>query len=134
MALIKCSDCGTEASAQAKFCSKCGRPIPKRPVPKRSNVLAVLLALLIVGPCLLCVFTPSKPKTPEEKRLGGQFSSWDGSHYGLTRHIKEHMNDPSTYEHIDTTYADKGNHLIVETKWQTPLAPKSSTGAVSRLT
>ena len=61
------------------------------------------------------------PKTPEEARtqdLEKHFSAWDGSHNGLTKRIKESMNDPDSFEHDETTYVDKKDHLIVTTKFR----------------
>lgn len=46
-------------------------------------------------------------KTFEQKRL----SSWDGSNKKLEQYIKSRMNDPKSYEHIETRYnieTDKG--------------------------
>ncbi len=40
----------------------------------------------------------------------GQFSAWDGSHSKLESYIKEHMNDPDSYEHVETRYR------VVQTK------------------
>jgi hypothetical protein len=65
--------------------------------------------------------TPAKPKTAEgsrKERLERGFSAWDGSHRGLTKVIKESMNDPKSYEHVETRYADKGDHLIVKTTFR----------------
>lgn len=42
-----------------------------------------------------------------------QFSAWDGSHIKLTRLIKDSMNDPDSYEHVETKYWDMKDHLIV---------------------
>lgn len=53
-----------------------------------------------------------------KKRLEGGFSAWDGSHSGLTKVIKESMNDPKSYEHVDTKYWDMGDHLIVTTTFR----------------
>ena len=53
-----------------------------------------------------------------KKRLEGGFSAWDGSHSGLTKVIKEAMNDPKSYEHADTKYRDMGDHLIVTTTYR----------------
>ncbi|MDA3137373.1 hypothetical protein [Vibrio metschnikovii] len=47
-----------------------------------------------------------------------QFSSWNGSHRNLVSHIKRQMNDPSSFEHVETVYWDKGNHLIVRTTFR----------------
>ncbi len=47
-----------------------------------------------------------------------QFSSWDGSHYGLTEVIKEGMHDPKSYKHVETVYWDMGDHLVVRTTFR----------------
>jgi hypothetical protein len=53
-----------------------------------------------------------------EELIEKQFSGWDGSHRGLTEYIKKSMNDPDSYQHDETTYIDKGDHLIVYTKFR----------------
>lgn len=50
-----------------------------------------------------------------EKEL---FSAWDGSHRGLSKFIKDNMNDPDSYEHIETKYSDQGTHLFVDMKFR----------------
>ena len=52
------------------------------------------------------------------KRIERQFSGWDGSHSGLERVIKRAMNDPDSYDHAETVYWDKGDHLIVKTTYR----------------
>ena len=52
------------------------------------------------------------------KRLKGGFSPWDGSHRGLVRIIKDSMNDPKSYEHVETKYWDMGDHLVVLTTFR----------------
>jgi hypothetical protein len=57
---------------------------------------------------------PVKELTEEEKAaiaaqerremIEKQFSAWNGSHLGLTRFIKDHMNDPKSYDHVETVY------------------------------
>lgn len=53
-----------------------------------------------------------------EETIKRQFSSWDGSHRTLTKVIKDSMNDPDSYEHIETRYRDDGNSIIVITKFR----------------
>lgn len=60
-------------------------------------------------------------KTPAQKRqekIEAQFSSWDGSHRALVSYLKEHLNDPGSYQHVKTTYRDAGavgvDMLLVE--------------------
>ena len=59
----------------------------------------------------------SAPKTREE-RIETHFSAWDGSHRNLTKFIKESMNDPASYKHVETRYGDKGEYLIVVTTFR----------------
>lgn len=63
----------------------------------------------------------SKVLSPEQARveqLRQQFSAWDGSHRGVTASIKRSMNDPDSYEHVETRYSDQGSHLIVVTTFR----------------
>lgn len=59
-----------------------------------------------------------KKKLEEEAKartemIEKQFSAWDGSHIKLTRLIKDSMNDPDSYEHVETKYWDMKDHLII---------------------
>lgn len=47
-----------------------------------------------------------------------QFSDWDGSHKGLEKLIKENMPDPRSYEHVETKFIDKGDYILVFTKFR----------------
>lgn len=62
-------------------------------------------------------FLARKAKMRKEQ-LERQFSGWDGSHKELTSLIKASMNDPGSYKHVETVYWDKGDHLIVRTKFR----------------
>ncbi|MBN2789430.1 MAG: zinc ribbon domain-containing protein [Candidatus Delongbacteria bacterium] len=53
-----------------------------------------------------------------KERIEGQFSVWDGSHRNLEKLIKKSMNDPNSYEHVDTGYSDKGSYLLVQTLYR----------------
>ncbi len=59
----------------------------------------------------------SEKKNRKEK-VEKQFSSWDGSHLGLTSIIKRSMNDPDSYEHIETRFRDDGNSIFVITEFR----------------
>ena len=59
-----------------------------------------------------------RKEAAREERLEKGFSSWDGSHRGLTESIKDSMNDPGSYEHVETVYGDMGNHLVVRTTFR----------------
>lgn len=52
--------------------------------------------------------------TPERTaKIKSQFSSWDGAHKGLEKIIKDSMNDPRSYEHVESKYIDMKTYLIV---------------------
>lgn len=53
-----------------------------------------------------------------KKRIESQFSAWDGSHRNLERVIQKSMNDPDSYDHVETVYWDQGDHLIVRTTFR----------------
>lgn len=52
-----------------------------------------------------------------EQRIEKMFSHWDGSHRELERKVKEMMNDPDSYKHVETVYQDPGpSHNIINIK------------------
>lgn len=53
-----------------------------------------------------------------KEKVEKQFSAWDGSHPGLTRLIKKSMNDPDSYEHVETRFRDDGNSIFVITEFR----------------
>lgn len=59
--------------------------------------------------------TDGTPKTERQIQLEKQFSSWDGSHNTLTELIKKAMNDPDSYEHVETKYWDMKDYIVVRT-------------------
>lgn len=50
--------------------------------------------------------------------IKSQFSSWDGSHIKLTILIKNRMNDPNSFEHVNTTYRDLNDKLLITTEFR----------------
>lgn len=57
-------------------------------------------------------------KEEREELIKKQFHPYDGSHIKLEEYIKENMNDPDTYEHVQTTYKEYIDHLLVVTKFR----------------
>jgi hypothetical protein len=53
-----------------------------------------------------------------DRRIRRGFSFWSGSHRGVTDYIKKVLKDPKSYEHIETSYSDRGDHLIVKTRFR----------------
>lgn len=60
----------------------------------------------------------AEEKATRKKLIEEQFSSWDGSHLALTRYIKNHMNDPKSYQHVETRYGDRGDFIMITTKFR----------------
>ena len=51
-------------------------------------------------------------------RVKEQFSSWNGSHKNLEKYIKASMNNPKSYEHVETRYQIKDNTVMIYTKFR----------------
>lgn len=81
-------------------------------------VIVVVLAILVIGIRNAKDPIPVSPKQVRQEQIAEQFSSWDGSHPNLTKYIMKSMHDPDSYEHVETRYEDKGDYLIVATKFR----------------
>lgn len=46
--------------------------------------------------------------------INSQFSVWDGSNRYLVDLIKENLNDPKSFEHVETVYSDEGTYILVK--------------------
>ena len=56
-----------------------------------------------------------EPKTASEvrhDRIKKAFSAYDGSHRNLEDWVKRKMNDPKSYEHVETKYREVGKDSI----------------------
>mgnify|MGYP001282484131 CR=1 FL=1 len=129
MALIKCRECGREVSSSAKTCPGCGikDPQPMQPI---SAVAFVAIAILVFFLLAKALFSsppqPSPSSAPiprtavelREEKIRSGFSSWDGSHIGLEKIIKQSMHNPDSYKHVKTTYIEDGNELTVATQYR----------------
>jgi hypothetical protein len=98
----------------------------------KSNIMRnlILCALTALTVCA-CTYHPPKPPTEAEKaqqlknnafnqnREDGEnavndcFSGYDGSCTCLVKYIKDHMNDPESFEHISTKYAIRQGYYYV---------------------
>ena len=59
-----------------------------------------------------------KESAQRKLSISSGFSSWDGSHKELEKIIKGAMNDPDSYEHIETKYVDNEDYLTVVTRYR----------------
>ena len=133
--MIKCKACGNLISKTARSCPQCGRKV------RRTRLLTWIVGGVFAVIIFNIVFTSNRQdqkqeksppvsrqksskeriKSPEELRkekIERHFSLWNGSHRGLTRFIKNAMNDPRSYEHVETSYIDKGDYLKVKTTFR----------------
>lgn len=134
MALIKCPECEKEVSDKAPACPHCGAPINQakeklkkaKKEPKQYGC-GTLIVLAVVGFIIYAAVTPDAPKKPQKpktaaelrkEKIEGCFSAWDGAHRNLEKQVKAAMNDPDSYDHVETRYSDKGDHLIVSTTFR----------------
>ncbi len=61
-----------------------------------------------------------KQRIAKERRekVEKQFSAWDGSHRGVEAAIKTTMHNPKSYEHVETRFTDRGDHLTITTQFR----------------
>lgn len=57
-------------------------------------------------------------KAQQKENIDKLFSAWDGSLYSLVHYIKKSMNDPKSFDHIETRYSDNGTDLTVYMKFR----------------
>lgn len=74
--------------------------------------------VIIIGTLVSIIYFTSSEKTPtpqeaRKARIEKQFSPSDGSHINLTKLIKESMNDPESYENVNTNYIDEDSIIVV---------------------
>lgn len=84
-----------------------------------NNIVAIKFAD-IDKPETIMLLIPDEKQSVENQKIAArkekilkQFSSWDNSHKNLKRWIKDNMNDPKSFEHVKTTYTDKGDYLLI---------------------
>lgn len=82
------------------------QPEPKKKVP----AWLIIIGILLLYATMQAVFSTDKVK-PREARVKACFSAWDGAHMNLERWVKDHINDPGSYEHVETRYTDTGGNI-----------------------
>lgn len=85
---------------------------------KKGCLMLIIIVLISIIAVTKCVSKPEKKLTKKEahiQKIQKLFSAWDGSHIELTKKIKKALNDPQSYEHIETTYRDLDSTLVIST-------------------
>ncbi|HPS57934.1 MAG TPA: hypothetical protein PK514_07485 [Spirochaetota bacterium] len=108
----RCDKCGKDYYKKAKECPYCKAPNTQVPAPddpaEKKKMTAGMVAAILIGALLLAGYlydrnTSSTPVTTNNT-ASNCFSQWDGSCLEVEKAIKKTMNDPSSYEHIETRY------------------------------
>ena len=58
------------------------------------------------------------PKAVFNSWVSSQFSSWDGSCRPLVKLVKENMNDPDSFDHVETRYSVDGEVVTIIMKYR----------------
>lgn len=85
------------------------------------NRVVVVIGGVILFSMLFSSPPQTQPQTPEQARaeqIRQHFNGWSGAHEGLERLVQSELLSPDSYEHIETRYWDKSDHLIVNMKYQ----------------
>jgi hypothetical protein len=93
---------------------------------KRSNLIWLIPLLIIAAICVIPVSEEAESQTKQSKpkvltkteKIENQLSIWDGSHIELKRLIKLSMNDPKSFEHVQTRYWEYDTYIIVSTQFR----------------
>lgn len=92
---------------------------PKTTDKKRGCILLGSITIILISIfAITCDSEPEKTLTKQElhqQSIQKLFSGWNGSHIKLNEKIKESLNDPKSYEHIETTFRDMDSFLIINT-------------------
>lgn len=79
---------------------------------KNNNGCAfVMIVVLIVAVYAWCTGKSERETRIAEKPAEKCLSAWDGSHPGMVRATKDMMNDPKSFEHVETRYIDRGDEI-----------------------
>lgn len=81
---------------------------------KAKSIFSLFFVLFIIGASIAAYSSDENTNlTPREQKVQAQFSPWDGSHYALTTMIKKAMNDPDSFQHIETRVFKNGQDKII---------------------
>jgi RNA polymerase subunit RPABC4/transcription elongation factor Spt4 len=132
MDIITCKNCQQEISTSNVRCPHCGHVnhhISETQEFAGIAILVVALAAIFGGVYTACSGSDSEskatlvqsPPTPEQLRvreIAKAFDPWNGSHPTLEKFVRKNLNDPDSYQHIETKYLDKTDHIFVITKFR----------------
>lgn len=125
MALKPCRECKKDISTKAKVRPHCGRKDPHMGPLSYVGVFALLLIIIVVIAAITGSFDEETPEEAakraaeeaKQKKFGLHcLSSWDGSHRNFKDLVKNRMNDPDSFEHVETKVTPvkaNGRHVVI---------------------
>ncbi|PQJ79555.1 hypothetical protein [Polaribacter porphyrae] len=84
----------------------------KKEIVKQKNVATNVKTVIVFIPDPV-QFKINEKKRRRTNKILKLFQGWDGSNRKLKRYVKERLNDPKSFEHIETQYEDKGYYIIL---------------------
>ena len=84
--------------------------------------ILIVLAIIIVFVFRSCVGcgddnNSNATQMTRQQRVEKLFSAWDGSQPSVEKWVKSQLNDPNSYEHIETTYRDFDSVISINTEF-----------------
>ena len=84
----------------------------KKPT-KWATCFVIFIAMSIIATCVIICSDPTPSAESDkhkeltrEERIKKAFHPWDGAHINLERWVKKSMNDPNSYEHVETRFRE----------------------------
>ncbi len=75
----------------------------------RGVIAGVSLFMILGSVCAVCIDATkddtqveNTPVDPTQEKIDAQFSKWDASHKNLVAMVERALNDPGSFEHIET--------------------------------
>lgn len=132
--IVECSDCHKQFEATperlnntppvlARAVAQSHEPVSRKPKSRAGLLLMIAVGLIFILPWLVPDTTETKaPVKAEQAPAPVQpvidpnapenfLSGWDGSNRELVKLVKSGMNDPKSFEHVETRFRDNGDSL-----------------------
>jgi hypothetical protein len=112
---ISCPACSAKIPANSKFCPSCGKSTAQ-PSQSGSGMAGTVIAVIFaIGAMSWFILSQNDPgQDSRQQQIESQFSALNGSHRNLVRTIQSAMNNPDSFEHVETGYSDDGDSLRVQ--------------------
>lgn len=109
MAVVKCTECGSQVSTQAQACPSCGA---KRPAKDSwGGILLIVLVVVGVGYCSMSGGpTPTRPTQTDPATTARDEQR--GAAVAAARSLKNAMHDPASFDLVESIFMADGAACI----------------------